>query len=61
MDHQSLIEWRLNMLELLSNALDQYNLMNQADPLDWYEVIDALDLNNEKEVFEAIESLGGIL
>ena len=49
------------MIELLSNALDQYNEKHQDDPLDWYDVMDALDLNNEKEVLEAIESLGGQL
>lgn len=49
------------MLELLSNALDQYNLKNQGDPLDWYDVIDTLDLTNEKELKEAIEELGGYI
>ena len=55
------IDRRHNMLELLSNALDQYNLKNQGDPLDWYDVIDTLDLTNEKELKEAIEELGGYI
>ena len=49
------------MLELLSNALDQYNETHPDNYLDWYEVLDALDFSNEKEVLEAIESLGGPL
>lgn len=49
------------MMQLLSDALDRYNEKHPDNHLDLYDIWNALDLHNEKELLDAIESLGGPL